>query len=338
MGPGRRLGEDAGQMLAGMKRIAVICEEKTEYTLDIVNAVYLPRGVDVYWRRELKVKDIIAIYRGHDVVVVNGYTGWDYWFGFIVNAWGFRRIVGIDSDSQPEEPKNRLRRQIKTALLKWLYSQPWCWGLAGGTGVHRKAFMQYGMPETRIVLNPMVSRKHLAGDEPKRKPGFSFGYVGRLVPHKQVAGILQAWTQAAIPEASMVVIGDGVDKARLEQDYPEVQFTGKLSGAELAEVMAGLDCLVLWSAYEPWGLVVNEALAFGVPVIVSDKVGAREDLVEGKGTGIVVAHNDLPGLVEAMRRMHQEAATMRGNCLKTADKWDLNFHARCWDKWIEALP
>lgn len=320
-----------------MKRVAVICEEKTEYTLDVIAEVYRPRGVDVYWRRELTWLDVFKIYRNHQIVVVNGYAGWDYWLGFILNAIFFKRILGVDSDSQPEVPRAHLRRAAKRILLSWLYRHAWCWGLAGGTGVHRKAFSMYGMPEKRIVLNPMVSRKNVEAVEPDKHDKFRFGYVGRLVKHKQVEGILQAWQETGIADSEMVVVGDGAERTALEQKFPNVRFTGRLSGRELAREMAALDCLVLWSRYEPWGLVVNEALSMGIPVIVSDKVGAKEDLVMGKGTGVIVPCDDRLALGGAMRQMVREAATMRENCLRVAGEWNMAFYAQCWDEWISKV-
>lgn len=320
-----------------MKRVSVICEEKTEYTLDIVNEVYLPRGVDVYWRHELGIGDILRIYARHDIVVSNGYTGVDYWFGFIVNALFFKRIVGIDTDSQPEMPKGRFRRFCKRAALSWLYRKPWCWGLSGGTGIHRSAFAMYNMPEERIVLNPMVSRKKTQVDSNNDVGRFRFGYVGRLVPHKRVQRILDAWRKAHLVDTEFVVIGDGSERRGLEKSYPEVCFMGRLEGDELAREISSLNCLVLWSEYEPWGLVVNEALGFGIPVIVSDRVGAREDLIEGKGTGVVVPYDDILVLQNAMMEMVGKAGSMRDNCLGVANAWNMDFYAQCWDEWIQKI-
>jgi glycosyltransferase involved in cell wall biosynthesis len=63
------------------------------------------------------------------------------------------------------------------------------------------------------------------------------------------------------------------------------------------------DVLVLPSRREPWGLVVNEALLLGCPVVVTDAVGAAHDLVETPGTGVVVRRADPAALAEGIRRV-----------------------------------
>src|SRR5207247_9742522 len=72
--------------------------------------------------------------------------------------------------------------------------------------------------------------------------------------------------------------------------------------SELPGLYAASDVFVLPSAQESWGLVVNEAMAAGLPVIVSDEVGAAPDLVEGKGPGIVFPCGDVSALSEIMAK------------------------------------
>jgi glycosyltransferase involved in cell wall biosynthesis len=81
---------------------------------------------------------------------------------------------------------------------------------------------------------------------------------------------------------------------------------GRLSGDEVYKHYAAADVLILPSSREPWGLVVNEAMAAGLPVIVSDRVGSATDLVEGRGTGIVIPHDDVAALTSAMATLAQD--------------------------------
>ena len=81
---------------------------------------------------------------------------------------------------------------------------------------------------------------------------------------------------------------------------------GALYGEAKVKALHRFDVLVLPSAYEPWGLVVNEALEAGVPVIVSDRVGARKDLVEGeRPTGLVVAVEEKGALLVCKKSEEQ---------------------------------
>jgi glycosyltransferase involved in cell wall biosynthesis len=83
-----------------------------------------------------------------------------------------------------------------------------------------------------------------------------------------------------------------------------VTFTGFLNQTEIAEAYTAADVLVLPSDYdETWGLVVNEAMIFHCPAIVSDRVGCGPDLVEEDETGHAFPFSDMDALAGRMERM-----------------------------------
>lgn len=105
------------------------------------------------------------------------------------------------------------------------------------------------------------------------------------------------------------MVGDGPYRAEMAAalaDAPAV-FTGYVEGEELAEVYATADILVFPSTTDTFGNVVLEAQASGVPVIVSDKGGPQENLINGE-TGIVVASGQAEPLTEAMRTLCADEA------------------------------
>ena len=80
-----------------------------------------------------------------------------------------------------------------------------------------------------------------------------------------------------------------------------VSFAGFLNQGEIPAAYAACDALVLPSDYgETWGLVVNEAMACGVPAVVSDAVGCGPDLVEEGQTGMIFPLGDIPALARAI--------------------------------------
>jgi len=95
----------------------------------------------------------------------------------------------------------------------------------------------------------------------------------------------------------LVIVGDGPLRGSLE-DYVRrrkisaVFFSGFKPRDKVLEYYSLADVLVLPSSFEPHGLVVNEAMCFGLPVIVSDKVGAGPDLVKHKENGFIYPHGD----------------------------------------------
>ena len=98
----------------------------------------------------------------------------------------------------------------------------------------------------------------------------------------------------------------------VQREKLPVSFAGFLNQTEMPRAYAAADCLVLPSDYgETWGLVVNEAMACGLPAIVSDRVGCGPDLVmEGK-TGFVFSFGDAESLAERMLRMATMPETER---------------------------
>src|SRR5262249_3117283 len=113
-----------------------------------------------------------------------------------------------------------------------------------------------------------------------------------------------------------------------------IYFLGFKQPAELPLIFAAADIFVLPSRHDGWGVVVNEALGAGLPMIVSDRVGAC-DLVEDGAKGLITCAGDVEeladallqlGLSQEMRRSFAAASTER------ATKWDLDEGVR---RWIE---
>ncbi len=124
-----------------------------------------------------------------------------------------------------------------------------------------------------------VLRRHWS---PQGKP--IVGFVGRLAPEKHVERLA---VLAAGDEVQIVVVGDGVDAAKLRAVLPTALFTGALCGADLAAAYASMDVFVHTGEHETFCQVVQEALASGLPVIAPDAGGPR-DLVTPWRTGLLL--------------------------------------------------
>lgn len=127
-------------------------------------------------------------------------------------------------------------------------------------------------------------------------------YVGRFSSEKRVDRIIRAFLSVAKQDWSLLLVGDGPDapavRAAAGTD-PRVVFAGFREGEALGQCYGVADALVLASDHETWGLVVNEAMAAGLPCIVSDRVGAREMVIDGF-TGRVVPQADPAALAGAI--------------------------------------
>ena len=141
-----------------------------------------------------------------------------------------------------------------------------------------------------------------------------FLFVGRFVAKKNLATLLDAYARyrelAEGPPRDLIMAGDGELAETLKSRAGEgVQFPGFLRAEEVSQQMAGALALCLVSTEEQWGLVVNEAAAFGVPSIVSHAVGARDALVRNGVAGHVVEPQAVEGIARAMLDLAESEPT-----------------------------
>jgi phosphatidylinositol alpha 1,6-mannosyltransferase len=124
------------------------------------------------------------------------------------------------------------------------------------------------------------------------------GFVGRLAPEKHVERLA---VLARREDLQLVIVGDGVDRPKLESVMPSTIFTGALYGTELAAAYASMDVFVHAGEHETFCQTVQEAMASGVPVIAPNAGGPR-DLVTPMHTGLLLGVDEfeakLPGAVD----------------------------------------
>jgi phosphatidylinositol alpha 1,6-mannosyltransferase len=120
---------------------------------------------------------------------------------------------------------------------------------------------------------------------PEGKP--IVGFVGRLAPEKHVERLAGL---ASRTDLQVVVVGDGVDRGKLESLMPTAFFTGALYGVELAAAYASMDVFAHPGEHETFCQAVQEAMASGLPVIAPDAGGPR-DLVAPMHTGLLLPVN-----------------------------------------------
>ncbi len=134
--------------------------------------------------------------------------------------------------------------------------------------------------------------------------------VARLAPEKGIDTLLRAVARAR-PAVRVVLAGGGPEKDALERSANllgvRALFLGVVPWERLAELYVAADVFVLLSRHEPWGVVVNEAAACGLPLVLSDRVGAAYDLLHEGENGFVVPADDVDAAAEALRRLAEDA-------------------------------
>ena len=144
-------------------------------------------------------------------------------------------------------------------------------------------------------------------------------FASKLQQRKHADHLLEAYsrfiadTQPA-QRPYLVVVGDGEQRAQLEAQaqnlrLEDVRFAGFRNQSELPRFFQLADVFVLPSRHEPWGLIVNEAMASGCPVIVSTDVGCHADLITDGIEGCVFPVGDIPALTQALHQVFSSPQT-----------------------------
>ncbi|MDU4940937.1 MAG: glycosyltransferase [Mixta calida] len=132
--------------------------------------------------------------------------------------------------------------------------------------------------------------------------GLKYLYVGRLAPEKNLSLLIDVFNET---RETLFIVGSGPDSDVLQKKAKNnITFLGYVNNRELETHYRQCDVFILPSLAEPWGLVIEEALSLGLPVIISDRVGCKEDLV--KENGIVFEATSKDSLKKALFKMKLE--------------------------------
>jgi glycosyltransferase involved in cell wall biosynthesis len=263
------------------------------------------------------------------VVLYTGYRCATFWIALAAAKWRRVRVL-YGTDAYDFEPRDRKRWKAWVKKLCWpalfSFADRVLMVSSGGVALMRSL----GIPEDRIGLVPFCVdndwwiEKSDGVDRVKVRSGWGVSeddavilFCGKLQPWKRPRDLLQAFAQVAGPDAYLVFAGDGPLRASLEAEAQtlavgeKVRFLGFVNQSGLPEVYTASDLFVLPSEYEPFGLVVNEAMLCRCPAIVSDRVGARFDLVRDGETGYAYRCADVDALAGALRKALSDRPRLR---------------------------
>jgi glycosyltransferase involved in cell wall biosynthesis len=236
-----------------------------------------------------------------------------------------RPSVVMSETTRWDHPRIAWREMVKRGLAQ-LFSA----GLVGGAP-HRDYLAELGMPRRAIALgydvvdNPYfsvgASAARARGDELRGRlglPGRYFLASARFVPVKNLAGLLEAFARfrSLRPESStaLVLLGDGEGRAALEARRDALGLKGIVltpgfkQYSELPAYYGLADAFVHVSRVEPWGLVVNEAMAAGLPIVVSRQCGCASTLLREGENGFCVSFDSLEEIAARLAQLDADAA------------------------------
>ena len=204
----------------------------------------------------------------------------------------------------------------------------------------RQTYLEAGVPAAKVHAVPLGADLSLfrpdGPEAPPRGGGLVFLFAGATIHRKGFDLLLEAFARVAaeVPAARLRLVGPRGDSAHLLERYPSlpVEAAGPTDQRGLAVEFRRADCLVLPSRNDSYAMVVPEALSSGLPAIVSEMVGAKDLIQEGRN-GWIVPVEDVHALEDRMRRCvrNPEAVrSMREDCRRSAA-------AATWEAYHERL-
>lgn len=258
-----------------------------------------------------------------------GYVSGPFWIAYhAARASGAAFLFGTDAVSLV--PRDRTKWKVAVKRLLW----PRLFSLADqvivpSSGTH-DLMRALGVPEEQITLTPYsvdndwwiaqsakVDRAGVRASWGTSSTDAVILFCAKLQPWKRPMDVLQAFAKARLDNAVLVFAGEGQLRSQLERASwvlgvrDRVRFLGFVNQSELPSVYTASDLMVLPSEYEPFGVVVNEAMCCSCPVMASDCVGAARDLIVPVHADFVFPVGDIECLAKSLRQSLQEREKLR---------------------------
>jgi glycosyltransferase involved in cell wall biosynthesis len=274
----------------------------------------LARDTNAGYMRLINPGIVPALLRGrYDAVIFM--FGWGAITALLGMAacWIRRTPFFLYGDSSFPPPERTFRSKVRAWFLRRLFARASGFMVSGK--LNADYYRHYGADERRFFLLPWaVDNARFAAASPgglRKQYGIAPDAVvllfsAKLVARKDPMTLLRAFeAMAHRGRAALVFMGDGQLRAALEayarrRQIEQVHFTGFINQREIPGHYAMSDVFVLPSVYEPRGAVINEAMACGLPVIVTDRCGSIGDIVQENDNAFVYPAGDAVALRDAL--------------------------------------
>jgi glycosyltransferase involved in cell wall biosynthesis len=272
--------------------------------------------------------DLLAeVVRQHyDVIWINSYMGTNALLARVA-AFFLGIPVFFRDDTNFLTPRPRWKRILKSIFLRTFLRGAWALYVGEES---RRYWRFYGIPAQRLFFSPHCVDNDFWSSKarelaPRRSEIRHFYridgdspvilFCGKFIPKKQPLMLLSAFAKVRekLP-CWLMLVGDGALRVELERKISEsgignTILPGFLNQDELPFAYTAADIFILPSGFnETWGLVVNEAMNFSLPIVVSEQVGCGKDLVKEGWNGFTFDHADEAQLVDRLTQLVQNAA------------------------------
>jgi glycosyltransferase involved in cell wall biosynthesis len=257
-----------------------------------------------------------------DAMYVSGYFYASAWIAILAAKWhGVPILFTTDGHNlRTWAAHSDWRQRLKKFVVRRIFALGTII-LAGSSGTV-EYLKSLGVPRPKIILSrnvvdndwwteraDRVNRAKVRAEWNIPASAFVALYCAKLQPWKAPVDALEAFAAANVPDSYLVFAGDGPMRGDLENRAKalgvadRVRMLGFVNQTQLPATYRAADLLVLPSLYEPFGLVVNEAMLCRCGAAISDRVGAKYDLVREGETGFVFPAGDITALAAILRRV-----------------------------------
>jgi len=259
----------------------------------------------------------------YDLVVLQAWDKFTFLLAFMVCVFAKTPIVFMtDTNCLAREGNSWIKKMFKKILLKGIIFKKADGFLTSGKA-NEEFYKKYGVEDSKMTRFHysfgyewfLDKAKELNGKKQTIRKKFGINesdfvllFVGRIVEGKNIFNLLQGYNNVENPNKKLFIVGSGnltdaVQSYIKKLDIKGVKMVGFKPREQLCDFYAMADAFILPSEKETWGIVVNEAMCFGLPIIVSDKVGAGPDLVQDGYNGFIFPAQDVKKLSEIIERL-----------------------------------
>lgn len=270
-----------------------------------------------------------------DCVLVHGYT--NKFTRQVLRAAGKLGIRKIMRGEFADLGKRRnfIKRIIRDTYLRWIYNQVDAFCYIGNEA--RRHLNRFGVKQSKLFFSPYNTdsislEKHYqvnTKSSVRARLGIEIDdfvvlFSGKFINRKQPLLLIEAIKRMGVKkDLILLMVGDGPLKKIIEDNGKKVLgknmiLPGFVNQSELGDYYLASDIFVLPSDYDAWGLVVNEAMLFNIPAIVSDGVQCNSDLISNGETGYVFPNGDVQALkvlLESLYNNRNKVVAM-GKCAR----------------------
>jgi glycosyltransferase involved in cell wall biosynthesis len=254
------------------------------------------------------------------VLCFTGYRNATFWSALTAAKFSKTAFL-FGTDTTTLAPRDGLAWKYKVKKIVW----PWLFRLADQVIVpssgSRDLIISLGIPAEGVTMTPysvdndwwmqkssQVNRSAVRESWGAAPDTTVILFCAKLQAWKRPLDLLRAFAEAKLSSALLIFAGEGPLRAQLEHEairlgvVSHVRFLGFVNQSQLPAVYTSSDLMVLPSEYEPFAVVVNEAMCCGCPVAASDHVGAARDLVAPVAPGFVYPCGDMEALAAILKR------------------------------------